>query len=132
MRTINLMLAVAFSSVLSMSQCQNVEVKSASTNLEKCDLSTKYDVLKTVENGEGTVEEYIINSNGNKDVTYVVKYPNAPTGYLAVCNLPQDLKQVGVRLKFSGTIYKLKNMELLNLNAVPTEFTNVTNVSSDK
>ncbi len=41
MKEINLMLIVASSSLLSMSQRQNVEAKSASTNLEKLDLSLK-------------------------------------------------------------------------------------------
>jgi hypothetical protein len=93
-------------------------------------LASRFDFLKTVSNEEGTVEEYIINpNNAAKIVTYVVKYSKVSTGYLAVCNLPDDYKQVGIRLKFSANVYQPKDMDLINLNAVPTEFISVQNIT---
>jgi hypothetical protein len=109
--------------------CKTKHIDTQKSDLPKCSLTSESAFLNsmdkaTIINGKGSVEFH-----ENEAISaYYIKHPGVPTGYLAVCNLPDEFNADGVQVIFSGTVYISKFIDYININAVPFELTAIQRV----
>lgn len=131
MKAIRLALVMISSLIMSMSGCQKEVINDAAIKLENCDsLNQDLPILETVKDAETIITQYVRESPTGNQNYYFIRYPSVPTGYLGVCNLPDDFKQDGIRIRFSGKIYRIENIHLKNMTSIPAELTSIRKISS--
>ena len=119
---------------LALNNCRNEQVDATNDGiqLEDCDIPKGLLEYKKFENQESTIKKLDYDYNGIKSTFYHIGLlRDVPTGYLAACNLPEDFKQDGLKIRFSGTVYVPKNVDLMNLTAVTVKLTKLEKITDN-
>lgn len=120
------------------SSCQNEDVSATQEGiqLKDCKIAEGLIEYKKFENQESTIKKVDYDYNGLKTSFYHIGLVDVPTGYLGACNFPEDssndFKQDGLKIKFSGTVYVPKNVDLKNLNAVTVKLTKLEKITDSQ
>ena len=120
-----------------LSNCRNEQVDAVTEGIElkDCDIPEGLLEYKKFENQESTIKKVDYDYNGIKGTFYHIGLLDVPTGYLGACNLPEDstnnFKQDGLKIRFSGTVYVPKNVDLMNLTAVTVKLTKLEKITGN-
>lgn len=126
MKKIKLFFVLCSFSIFSFGSCEEGTLEAGIQDLPKCtDLTDDLIVLKKADNQEAIIDIYESEYKGLKDTVYLIKDKNVPTGYLKACNLPEEFKQEGLRIRFSGTVYISKDNDKMNLAWIPVELASI-------
>jgi hypothetical protein len=117
------------------STCQNEELNAANDEIQlrECSLPEGLIAYKEFENQESAIKKVDYEYNGTKNIFYHIGLlRDVPTGYLGACNLPEDFTQDGLKVKFSGTVYVPKEIDVMNLSSVPVKLTKLEKITDNQ
>jgi len=122
---------------LGFSTCQNERVNAENNEIQltECSLPEGLVEYKKFENQESTIRVLDYDYSGVKGTFYHIGLLDVPAGYLGPCNLPEDSAkkylQDGQKIRFSGTVYVPKDVDLMNLNSVPVKLTKLEKITEN-
>ena len=121
-----------------LSNCRNEQVNATNDGiqLKDCDIPEGLLEYKKFENQESTIKKVDYDYNGIKGTFYHIGLLDVPTGYLGACNLPEDstnnFKQDGLKIRFSGTVYVPKDIDVMNMSSVPVKLTKLEKITDNQ
>jgi len=117
-----------------LSNCRNEKVDGATGGIElkDCDIPEGLLEYKKLENQESMINKVDYNHNGIMMTFYHIGLVrDIPTGYLGACDIPEDFKQDKLKIKFSGTVYVPKNIDVMNMSSVPVKLTKLEKITDN-
>jgi|GEM_PF-2517104 len=118
--------------ILGIISCKSEVFKPEFSGLQQClsegELSN-LNFYDKITNAKASIQAFESDIQGEKRVSFLIKYENVPTGYLSTCTLPNELKKDGVLVEFSGKVYVPITIDYANFNAIPLEITEIKEIS---
>lgn len=118
--------ASIFLTIFGLSSCGKEELQVSQVAVDPCTY-TQYTPTDSFENIEGIVIKYKRKLVDRDTVVYLIDAPEITKNRainLDPCNLPVDVMQEGMRIKFSGHLLNYSDPRLmLNVDALPFELT---------
>ena len=123
-----LFLPSIFLAIFGLSRCGKEELKTSQIAIHPC-TSTQFTSTESFENITGTVIKYRRKLVDRDTVVYLVDAPKITKSlaiYIDPCNLPVNVMQEGMKIKFSGHLLSYSDPKLmLNVDALPFELTQI-------
>lgn len=118
-------LALLTTLIVFLSSCSNQDIKSVADSVIPCS-DKQYTATDSFESVEGKIIRRT-RTGANPAITlYYIEAPKVANWIaIAPCNLPENVKQDGLEITFSGHLVTYPGFEKLNLEALPFELTDI-------
>jgi hypothetical protein len=109
---------------ISMVQCQKAALRTNLVSVTRC-APEHYTKDKSFVNATADVVDIQVETQGKARSAYYLKSFSVSTKYLYACNLPEQVKRHGLRVKISGHTLTYPKIGLSNREAWPCELTSL-------
>lgn len=119
------------STLFLVSSCRDTdpEAEHSSYKLGYCQKSPDLKAFKEVSRAEAKIVGFRSNPSNPDFEACIMEFPEAPTGYVNPFNLPGELGEDGIKIRFSGQIYVPSNLNLGQIPFVPIELSSVKKIN---